>query len=70
MINTKGNNQTQAGSVAVPNNQNDTGNPMASAAARACEIPLCQPMAAADTPTKVANNMATDECMPCSTKKM
>jgi hypothetical protein len=27
-------------------------------------------MAAAETPTKVENNMATEECMPCSTKKM
>ncbi len=56
--------------LAVPNNQNDTGKPMANAAERACDIPRCQPMAAAETPTKVENNMANEECMPCSTKKM
>ncbi len=69
MIRTKGNNQTQAGKLAVPISQKETGNPMANAAARACEMPLCHPSAAAMTPSMVANNMATEECTPWLVKK-
>jgi hypothetical protein len=68
MIKIKGNSQTQAGTLAMPMSQKDTGNPMANAAVLAWEKPLCQAAAAAKTPPHVANIMATEGSMPCSTK--
>jgi hypothetical protein len=61
MIKIKGNSQTQAGTVAMPISQKDTGKPMAKAAVLACEKPLCQAVAAAMTPALVAKSMATEE---------
>jgi hypothetical protein len=67
---TKGSNQIQAGIVAVPKSQNDTGKPMAKAATLACDMRLCQPIAAAMMLAMVANSMATEECMSSSIKKI
>jgi hypothetical protein len=60
MIKIKGNNQTQAGTLAMPKSQKETGKPMANAAVLAWEKPLCQATAAAKTPPQVANIMATE----------
>jgi hypothetical protein len=60
MIKIKGNSQTQAGTLAMPMSQKETGNPMANAAVLAWEKPLRQAAAAAKTPPHVANIMATE----------
>ncbi len=63
-----GNNQTHAGKLAVPKSHKDTGKPMASAAALACEMPFIQAIKAAMTPAKVAISMAKEGTLPCSCK--
>jgi hypothetical protein len=70
MTNASGNNQTQAGKLALPNNHKETGKPMDKAAALALEIPFNHAKAAAKTPKDVAISMATEGWVPCSAKKL
>ena len=48
----------------MPNSHKETGNPMAKAAARACEMPRIQDNMAAKKPAKVVKIMANEGLVP------